>query len=645
MIVKNEEKVIARCIESYRGAVDEIIVVDTGSTDQTVAIAQALGAKVFHFAWIDDFAAAKNFAIAKAKGDWIVFLDADEYFAGGTGGNLRTYLENLDKAYGAVACRMINIDETSGKIINEIVHVRIFKNDKELRYLNPIHEALHYSRKGGKLQAHLADRRKLLIYHTGYSKDINQDKAHRNLKLLLRQVDGDTVAKPEYYYYIADTYFTLSQWDKVITYVRLFRDCGAKLTNLNVRLHNILIDAMMNLHYPVGEVMEEVEIAIGKFPRHPLFYFYKAKFLYDDQRYDAAFLELRRALQLHENYEDIEVNPLAVNLGNLHSMMGVISEFRSDSGEAVEYYIKTLQIDKYDATAFDRLLRLIRPQPLEEIIGFLNALFDVEKEADLDFLATNLVNHPLPKVLAYYTSLREKKYPKEDYVVLQMLVANGYYDKAFAALLDCYGRDKDERLALVSATAAALSGNGGYVAQATKQLPSAYARILKAYHGDIMLFSEEDKPAFLSMVRTFFLWADDTAKEKLLRLADQFPDDMTAPLGSLFIMEGYYQDGLNYYNYAVQRSVEAGILVHPALYYNQGYCLNRLNSPIAASEAFIKAYEAGYRVNDIYEFLRWNVDKLNASSSVRAKANEVLRDRAESKHAERYERKPSKTYK
>ena len=63
-----------------KGIVSEQIVVDTGSTDRTVEIAEQMGAKVYHFTWIDDFAAAKNFALSKARYEWIAFLDADEYF-------------------------------------------------------------------------------------------------------------------------------------------------------------------------------------------------------------------------------------------------------------------------------------------------------------------------------------------------------------------------------------------------------------------------------------------------------------------------------------------------------------------------------------------------------------------------------------
>lgn len=624
MIAKNEEKVIARCIESYRKAVDEIIVVDTGSTDRTVAIAQSLGAKVFHFDWIDDFAAAKNYALSKANGDWIVFLDADEYFANGTGNNLRSFLQKLDKTFGGIACRMLNLNEVSGKITSEIIHVRVFRNDKQLRYVNPIHEELVYHCKGTKLQAHLADRRELLIHHTGYSDNINKEKAERNLALLKKQLDGDTAAKPEYYYYIADTYFSLGEFEEVIRYIRLFMAAGVKLSNLNARVHGILIDAMTRLNYPVSEVMEEVVIAVKKFPQQPFFHFYKAKFLFDDRRYDAAWLEARQTMQLQETYEDIEVNLMPANLSSLYNMLGVVSEFKSDFGAAIGYYLEALKWDKYEGTAFDRLIKMIRTQPLEEIVSFLNTLYDLDNEADLDFLATSLVNQAVPRVLAYYTALRERKYPKEDYVVLQMLVANGRYEKAFAALLDCYAEDKDDRLALVLATAAALSGNDVYMAKAVEQLPFDYARILEAYQGNIVLFDEEDKAAFIKMARTFILWADDAARQKLFRLAGQFPDDMTAAIGKLFLQEGHYQASLDYYNAAVEQALNAGPMVPHFLYYHQGYCLHRLNSPIAAAEAFIKAYETGYRDNDIYEYLRWNVGKLPSGSSLREKILGVI---------------------
>ncbi|MBE3574452.1 MAG: glycosyltransferase [Firmicutes bacterium] len=92
MIVRNEEKNLARCLASVRGAVDEIIVVDTGSTDGTAQLARSLGAQVFSYEWQDDFAAARNASLAHAHGDWVLVLDADEELAPGHGPRLRTLL-------------------------------------------------------------------------------------------------------------------------------------------------------------------------------------------------------------------------------------------------------------------------------------------------------------------------------------------------------------------------------------------------------------------------------------------------------------------------------------------------------------------------------------------------------------------------
>ena len=79
-IVKNEENNLKRSIDSLINAVDEIIVVDTGSTDRTIEIAESYNAKIFNYVWNDDFSTPRNLAIDNSNGDWIIFLDADEFF-------------------------------------------------------------------------------------------------------------------------------------------------------------------------------------------------------------------------------------------------------------------------------------------------------------------------------------------------------------------------------------------------------------------------------------------------------------------------------------------------------------------------------------------------------------------------------------
>lgn len=97
VIAKNEAGNITRCLQSMQDIVDEMIVVDTGSTDDTTKIAEQLGAKVFHYKWNNDFAAARNYALEQAKGDWIIFLDADEYIVPEKIKNVRPFIEKLSK--------------------------------------------------------------------------------------------------------------------------------------------------------------------------------------------------------------------------------------------------------------------------------------------------------------------------------------------------------------------------------------------------------------------------------------------------------------------------------------------------------------------------------------------------------------------
>src|SRR5438094_930042 len=101
MIVKNEEANLPDCLASASGLFDEIIIVDTGSSDRTKAVAAQFRAKVFDFPWIDDFAAARNEALRHATGDWVFWLDADDRIAGSEKPKLRALFASLPKEIAA----------------------------------------------------------------------------------------------------------------------------------------------------------------------------------------------------------------------------------------------------------------------------------------------------------------------------------------------------------------------------------------------------------------------------------------------------------------------------------------------------------------------------------------------------------------
>jgi glycosyltransferase involved in cell wall biosynthesis len=153
MIVKNEEKLLPQCLESIKNVVDEIIIVDTGSTDKTVEIAESYGAKIFHHLWDNDFSKHRNQAIDYATGDWIFILDGDEKVVQWDD-NLPTNLKNTD--IDSVYAKVENI---YGKGGGEAWHnsIRLFLNNQRILYQGKVHNQLIGSKKSSYSS--------ILIYH------------------------------------------------------------------------------------------------------------------------------------------------------------------------------------------------------------------------------------------------------------------------------------------------------------------------------------------------------------------------------------------------------------------------------------------------------------------------------------------------
>ena len=196
LIVRNESHHLPKALASVKGIAAEIVVVDTGSTDDTVSIATAMGAKILHFEWIDDFAAARNAAIEAATQPWILSLDADQQLTSDSAKVLAKALERTDcmaqvvtiDLYGAPTT---NSDPTVGQSKVELAFksLRLFRNHPQIRFLGRVHEDVSKSLLSMG-QGHWPDSGVVLADH-GYVQPEERDRKRERNLLLLRRVHQD----------------------------------------------------------------------------------------------------------------------------------------------------------------------------------------------------------------------------------------------------------------------------------------------------------------------------------------------------------------------------------------------------------------------------------------------------------------------
>lgn len=199
MIVKNEARFIARSIQSSKDVADEILVGDTGSTDDTVAIARIHGATVFDVPWTDDFAAAKNAVLARARGRWIVFVDGDEWFLPRGAQTLRNLLKKEDQnpLVAAVSVFQSNLLSLETPHVQDRSRtIRVFRNRPEHRYVFPIHEQIAPNLRGAVIATNLE------LMHAGFTREVlaEKNKSQRNQQLLDRMMDRTDPKNPHYVY-------------------------------------------------------------------------------------------------------------------------------------------------------------------------------------------------------------------------------------------------------------------------------------------------------------------------------------------------------------------------------------------------------------------------------------------------------------
>lgn len=215
MIVKNEEQNLKKSISKVKPIVDEIIIVDTGSTDNTKIIASKFTDKIYDFKWSNDFSAARNFSISKAINDWVLILDADEFVESFDKQSILDFISDKDNMKNVARVKRINIIEDASGTKKGAERISRLFNKKYFRYEGTIHEQVTPIEK----EAYKTISVDIIINHIGYTnEELNRtNKLDRNIDLLKKAVE-DNSEDPYLYYQLGKSYYMLKDYEMSYKY-------------------------------------------------------------------------------------------------------------------------------------------------------------------------------------------------------------------------------------------------------------------------------------------------------------------------------------------------------------------------------------------------------------------------------------------
>ncbi|MEA4925768.1 MAG: glycosyltransferase [Syntrophomonadaceae bacterium] len=209
MIVRNEEKVLARCLDCAKAIADEIIIVDTGSTDNTKAIAGRYTDNIYDFPWIDDFAVARNFAFQHATQDYILWLDADDVLADGDQAKLLAVKQNLDPSIDSLTMNYHLAFDQQGNVVFSNRRNRLVKRSNNFQWIGAVHEYLSVSGK---------------IFDTDIAV-IHKSEWHdseRNLQIYEKRLQAGEIFSPRDQYYYANELMDHKNYEKAGQWYQIF---------------------------------------------------------------------------------------------------------------------------------------------------------------------------------------------------------------------------------------------------------------------------------------------------------------------------------------------------------------------------------------------------------------------------------------
>lgn len=329
IIAKNEEKNIEKCLQKLHRHPLEIIVVDTGSTDNTKVLASRYADKILDFPWCNDFAKARNFSIAQAKNDWVLMIDCDEFVDHFDFNAIQKLMAQYPDAIGQLYRDNICYDADKN-ILHSYDYVERLFNRNIYQYEGSIHEQV-VRKDGGEL---LAFEMPLKVTHTGYSgtEDDLELKAQRNINMLLAELHK-TPNDPYLYYQLGESYMLMNDYENAYSYFDqgFYLEVDEKLEYVQRMIVSYGYSLLYTNRLEKAMALENV---YDSFKNIADFLFLMGNIYLKARLNDKALMEFLKATTCQKHFDE------GTNSYRAYHNIGCIYEAYEQYDEARKYYIK-----------------------------------------------------------------------------------------------------------------------------------------------------------------------------------------------------------------------------------------------------------------------------------------------------------------
>lgn len=326
MIVKNEEKHLTKCLNSVKGYVDEIVIIDTGSTDSSKEIASRYTDRIYDFKWCNDFAKARNFSLSKATNDWVLILDADECITNFKLKAIKQIMNSNNMIVGRL--KRINLFEDGNIVKKYIERVNRLFNKKYFQYEGIIHEQIISK----NLDSYRIQPIDIEVLHNGYMDEVvkNTNKLERNIELLKKAIKEHP--KDSYLYYqIGKSYFMGKKYNVAC---KSFKDAIDKCKDFRFEYTEDLIESygyslLKCEKYQEALDLEKYKIYYGKSPDY---YFVMGLIYMNNAKFEKAINTFKKCIS------DKEGKIVGINSYQPNYNIGVIYEVLGLKEKAIRFY-------------------------------------------------------------------------------------------------------------------------------------------------------------------------------------------------------------------------------------------------------------------------------------------------------------------